>query len=103
MFPFDIFAASFYLVTRYEEYLPHVNDKYNRFKAEDSILFKMGMIEKPLINIWAIELSNILKKEYPELAIKRKTFTFVPTYDVDAAWAYKNKGKIGRASCRERV
>lgn len=92
MFPFDIFAASFYLVTRYEEYLPHVNDKYNRFKAEDSILFKMGMIEKPLINIWAIELSNILKKEYPELAIKRKTFTFVPTYDVDAAWAYKNKG-----------
>ena len=23
-FPFDIFAASFYLITRYEEYLPHL-------------------------------------------------------------------------------
>src|SRR5687768_7008592 len=26
-FPFDLFAASFYLVSRYEEYLPHIRDK----------------------------------------------------------------------------
>src|SRR5262245_25691600 len=25
-FPFDLFAASFYMLTRYEEYLPHVRD-----------------------------------------------------------------------------
>jgi len=91
-FPFDIFAASFYLVTRYEEYLPHINDKYNRFQANDSILFKMNMLEKPLINIWAIELGDILKALYPELQLKKRTFTFIPTYDIDAAWAYKNKG-----------
>ena len=91
-FPFDIFAASFYLVTRYEEYLPHINDKYNRFQANDSILFKMNMLEKPLINIWAIELGDILKDLYPELQLKKRTFTFIPTYDIDAAWAYKNKG-----------
>ena len=90
--PFDIFAASFYLVSRYEEYLPHINDKHDRFQAKDSILFKMNMLEKPLINIWAIELGNILKAIYPELQLKKKSFTFVPTYDVDAAWAYKNKG-----------
>ena len=92
VFPFDIFAASFYLVTRYEEYLPHINDKHNRFQAKDSILFKMNMLEKPLINIWAIELGNILTAIYPDLQLKKKTFTFVPTYDVDAAWSYKNKG-----------
>lgn len=92
VFPFDIFAASFYLVTRYEEYLPHINDKHNRFQAKDSILFKMNMLEKPLVNIWAIELGNILKAIYPDLQLKKKSFTFIPTYDVDAAWAYKNKG-----------
>ena len=92
VFPFDIFAASFYLVTRYEEYLPHINDKYNRFQAKDSILFKMNMLEKPLVNIWAIELGNILKAIYPDLQLKKKNFTFIPTYDVDAAWSYKNKG-----------
>ena len=31
-YEFDIFAASFYLVSRYEEYLPHLKDKYNRYK-----------------------------------------------------------------------
>lgn len=92
VFPFDIFAASFYLVSRYEEYLPHINDKYNRFQAKDSILFKMNMLEKPLVNIWAMELGNILTAIYPNLQLKKKSFTFIPTYDVDAAWSYKNKG-----------
>ena len=90
--PFDIFAASFYLVSRYEEYLPHINDKHNRFQAKDSILFKMNMLEKPLVNIWVQELGNILTAIYPEIQLKKKQFTFIPTYDVDAAWAYKNKG-----------
>ncbi len=90
--PFDIFATSFYLVTRYEEYLPHINDKYNRFQAKDSILFKMNMLEKPLINIWALELGNILKAIYPDLQLKKRSLTFIPTYDVDAAWAYRHKG-----------
>ena len=31
--PFDIFAASYYLLSRYEEYLPHVKDEYGRFSA----------------------------------------------------------------------
>ncbi len=29
--PFDIFAAAFYLLSRYEEYLPHPTDEYGRF------------------------------------------------------------------------
>lgn len=92
MFPFDLFAASFYLVTRFEEYLPHINDKYNRFQAKDSILFKMNMLEKPVVNIWAKELGTKLKEFYPNIQLKKRTFSFVPTYDVDAAWAYKGKG-----------
>src|ERR1044071_7495444 len=28
---FDIFAATFYLISRYEEYLPHEKDFYGRF------------------------------------------------------------------------
>ena len=102
VFPFDIFAASFYLVTCYEEYMPHVNDKYNRFQAKESILFKMNMLEKPLVNIWAMELGNILTAIYPDLQLKKKTFTFIPTYDVDAAWAYKNKGVFRTAASSAR-
>lgn len=92
IFPFDVFAASFYIISRYEEYLPHVSDHYNRFKPEDSILCKMDVIERPIINIWAKELGSILCTYFPDIQLKKKTFSFVPTYDIDAAWAYKNKG-----------
>ena len=51
LFPFDVFAASFYIISRYEEYLPHVSDQYNRFQPQDSILSKMDSFEKPVINI----------------------------------------------------
>ena len=91
-FSFDIFAASFYIISRYEEYLPHVSDIYNRFQPQDSILYKMEVIEKPIINIWAVELGKKIIARYPEIQQKKKTFKFIPTYDIDAAWAYKNKG-----------
>ena len=92
IFSFDIFAASFYIITRYEEYLPHVCDHYNRFQPQDSILCKMEVIEKPIINIWAKELGVIITSKYPDIQLKKKTFKFIPTYDIDAAWSYRNKG-----------
>ncbi len=98
LFPFDIFAASFYIITRYEEYLPHVCDQYNRFQPQDSILYKMEVMETPIINIWAKELGEAITAAYPEINLRKKTFKFIPTYDIDAAWAYKNKGFFRTAS-----
>ena len=92
LLPFDVFAATFFLVSRYEEYLSQVRDQYGRFRAESSWMFENGMLHKPLVNIWAKALGNRLKSIYPDLPIKQSKFTFVPTYDIDAAWAYKHKG-----------
>ena len=92
MLPFDMFAATFYLVSRYEEYLPQVRDRYGRFQAESTWMFENGMLQKPLVNIWAKSLGDKLKAVYPDLPVKEKKFAFVPTYDIDAAWAYKHKG-----------
>ena len=92
LLPFDVFAASFFLVSRYEEYLSQVHDQYGRFRAEATWMFENGMLQKPLVNIWAKSLGTKLKSIYPDLPIKQPKFTFIPTYDVDAAWAYKCKG-----------
>ncbi len=92
LMPFDVFAASFYLVSRYEEYLPQVRDKYGRFQAKSTWMFENGMLQKPLVNIWAIALKTRLKDVYSDLSFKERKFEFIPTYDIDAAWAYKNKG-----------
>ena len=92
LMPFDVFAASFFLVSRYEEYLSQVHDQYGRFKAESTWMFENGMLQKPLVNFWALALGRRLQTVYPDLPVKKPKFTFVPTYDIDAAWAYKHKG-----------
>ncbi len=92
LLPFDVFAASFFLVSRYEEYLSQVRDRFGRFPAESSWMFENGMLQKPLVNIWALALAKRLRAIYPELPLRKRKFEFVPTYDIDSAWAYKHKG-----------
>jgi len=90
--PFDIFAASFYLVSRYEEYLPHKRDSHNRFLAEGSDAYQQGYLHKPLVNIWSFKIKDILQARYPRLKFTNPAYKFIPTIDIDAAYAYKNKG-----------
>jgi hypothetical protein len=91
-YPFDLFAASFYLVSRYEEYLPYIKDKYGRFDAPQSLAFQRGFLNKPLVNIWAKDLAEKLKTKFPNLEIEKKNYKYVATIDVDAAFSYKQKG-----------
>jgi hypothetical protein len=90
--PFDIFAASFYLVTRYEEYLPHIRDKYDRFEAESSIAWQQGFLQVPVVNYWALELQAILREKFPELIFKKHSYKYISTIDIDNAYAFKQKG-----------
>ncbi len=43
--PLDIFAAAFYLTSRYEEYKAQTKDHYNRFLAEKVWLIRMAFWE----------------------------------------------------------
>ncbi|NPD46580.1 MULTISPECIES: polysaccharide deacetylase family protein [unclassified Lentimicrobium] len=90
--PFDMFAASFLFISRYEEYLPHKKDHHKRFVAAESLAFQKGFLQKPVINIWAKELHRILKEKYPILPEYKGRYKFTPTYDIDIAWSFKNKG-----------
>jgi len=92
VFPFDPFAASFYLITRYEEYFETELDKFGRFPAEKSILTELNLIKKPVVNIWADWLTNEINRKYPQIIFIKRRFKFISTIDVDNAWAYLNKG-----------
>jgi len=92
--PFDIFAASFYLLSRYEEYLPHVRDVHERFTAEQSVAFKYRFLEKPVVDIWAYKLLEKLKEKFPEYNYKTREYQYISTIDVDNAYAYKHKSFI---------
>ncbi|KAF0238194.1 MAG: hypothetical protein FD181_1220 [Prolixibacteraceae bacterium] len=92
VFPFDPFAASFYLVTRYEEYFEAEIDKYGRFQSSNSILSKFNLLKKPVVNIWADLLAKEINRKYPQIVFIKRRFKFISTIDVDNAWAYLNKG-----------
>ena len=93
-FPFDPFAAAFYLTSRYEEYLPFRRDKYDRFDASESLAFNLGFLKKPVVNIWANKIAAIIHERYPQLVFPPRKYKFLPTIDIDSAWAYKQKGFI---------
>ena len=89
--PFDIFSASFFLLTRYEEWLPYTPDEYGRFSFRDSIAWRGKFLDQPLVDKWIVELGAALQKSFPDLSLKEKKFEFLPTYDIDEAWSYRNK------------
>jgi len=90
--PFDPFAASFYLVSRYEEYLPHIKDEHMRFSPHQSIAYQRGFLNKPLVNIWCKEIATLISNKFPQLEIHKKNYKYISTFDIDSAYAYYEKG-----------
>tara|TARA_R110002050_G_scaffold200591_1_gene335576 strand:- start:128744 stop:129991 length:1248 start_codon:yes stop_codon:yes gene_type:complete len=93
-FSFDVFSASFFLLSRYEEYLPHKRDKHDRYDPLHSVAYKNGFLDEPVVNIWAEFLKESLQEKYPSLKFKLPSFKFINTIDVDYAYAYIEKGAI---------
>ncbi|SOS74169.1 polysaccharide deacetylase family protein [Tenacibaculum piscium] len=92
--PFDIFAATFYLISRYEEYLPYVKDVHGRFSAKESIAFQHNFLEKPLVDIWAYKFLEILKNRFPAYVHTTRKYEYISIIDVDNAFAYKHKSFV---------
>lgn len=90
--PYDPLSASFFLVSRYEEYMPFISDEHNRFPAKESFSFKNNVLHKPLVNIYANHLEKVLKENYPSLEIRKPEYSFTNTVDIDNAYAYLGKG-----------
>jgi hypothetical protein len=90
--PFDMFASAFFMVTRYEEYLPSKMDKHSRFRGRQSYQYRMGILDRPEVNYYSLEIKRILEEKFPELKFTLPKFKYVPTIDVDMAYEYLYKG-----------
>ena len=90
--PFDPLAATFFLVTRYEEHLPHREDEHGRFSAAQSIAAQAGFLDQPVVEQWALLIRGRLLERYPDLTLPERHFRYIQTVDIDAAWAFLHKG-----------
>ncbi|MBA4322241.1 MAG: hypothetical protein C0408_05425 [Odoribacter sp.] len=89
--PFDIFAASFFLVSRYEEYLVFEPDQFGRYSASRSFAYRNKFLSKPVIDLWSRELAKSLLSRFQNMTFKRNKFRSLLTIDVDQPFAYLGK------------
>lgn len=90
--PFDIFSAAFYMLSRYEEYLPHVKNENNNFPATESLAFKHKFLSRPVVDIWTHKFKIILQKHFPEIKLPTRKFTTENILSVAEVYKYNKKG-----------
>jgi hypothetical protein len=95
--PFDPFAATFYMVSRYEEYIPTIRDSHDRFDAHMSLAWQNGFHRKPVVNHWATAIQNLIESRFPEYQFPAGSYRYICTIDVDNAFAFKHKGLMRTA------
>ncbi|MBR1785111.1 MAG: polysaccharide deacetylase family protein [Bacteroidales bacterium] len=91
-FPFDPLAATFYMVSRYEEYLPHRQDAHGRFQSDGHLAVQHGFATEPVVDQWAMLLRGAVEQAYPGFTFGQRRYQMVQTVDIDTAWCYRHKG-----------
>lgn len=90
--PFDIFSSSFYLVSRYEEYLNYEPDKHGRFAASFSLASRHGFLTIPVVDLWAKEFAAEFSDKYRGIIFRYSGYKSLLTSDIDQPFAYLGRG-----------
>ena len=90
--PYDIFAASFFLLSRYEELIPKIKTTNEFFDSTQSLAFKEGFLEIPLIDIWVLKLHKIISEFFTEIEPYKKKYSKKELLiDVPLAFRYRHR------------
>lgn len=79
----DIFAASFFMLTRWEEYVNKNRDRHDRFPATESLAFKQRFLDRPIVNEYVEELKSKLLRLDNNLKFKIHNSSLFVSCDVD--------------------
>jgi len=86
----DIFAASFFMLTRWEEYVNKNRDSHDRFPATESLAYKQGFLDRPIVNEYVEELKNILLELDGSLKFMKREYQLFLTHDVDSIYKFSS-------------
>ena len=79
----DIFASAFFMLTRWEENVNKTRDKHNRFPATESLAYKQGFLDRPIVNEYVELIWNMLIHLGYKGKRKERKFEMTLTHDVD--------------------
>ncbi len=84
----DELSLVFYFLSRYEEYGAKEKDQHGRMIAKHNILYRLGIHKKAVVDQLVKSLWGELELDYNRV---RDQFKLIPSFDIDVAWAYKNR------------
>jgi hypothetical protein len=84
----DPFGLIFYFLTNYSEYFNQDRDQHDRFKSVNHPLVKLGLNTTPVVDLLIKQIWEQIGLDYSKV---QKGFEIVPTFDIDIAWAYKER------------
>lgn len=85
----DVFASSFFMLTRWEEVVIKDRDKHNRFPVEAALAYQQGFLHLPVVNMYVELLWALLKQAGYKGERKTHKFELINTCDVDAPFTWQ--------------
>ena len=90
----DIFASSFFMLTRWEEYVVKEKDQFNRFNDLKSCAYMLEFYDRPIVNEYTELIWNMLKHLNYKGKKKEHKFNLFHSHDIDHLLYWKNPFKF---------
>lgn len=87
----DPFAAIFYVLSRYEEYVVVKRDKHERFEATSSVQYQFGWLQQQIVEHWVEAIFRAFVPNGAAILAANRSVTVIPSFDIDNTFAYKWK------------
>lgn len=97
-FPLDLVAATFLLLSRWEEHhVAHVPDTWGNFSSTSSLARRQGFLERPVLDEWALVLRAHAERLRSPWRASPGTMRVFLSHDIDRPFKYISGFRVLRA------
>ena len=93
----DIVAATFFMLSRWEEWANPARDSHDRFDFNEALAIKCNFIHRPIINEYLDFFWDLLLTCGYRGTRRKRAFKIIPTHDVDIPYMWWSKKQMIRS------
>lgn len=91
----DLFASAFFMLSRWEEYVLKERDSHNRFPGALALSIRHKFHDRPVVDEYVEIIWSLLCMAGYKGDRKRRTYSIMPTHDIDRLIFWNKKNKAG--------
>jgi len=92
----DIFACTFFMLSRWEETVSDKCDQFGRFPEDEMLAVKFDIHERPVVNEYCEVLKKLIGLLSPDFRFLERTFTSLITHDIDYLFRFGSLKSLTR-------